>query len=446
MHVKQVTTSQAFKWNPEKQLCVSRRKSFTRSSLSFSKRRPKSRRPAGLVEVTGQFICIFHKSIATRYCLRNSRASVRLAAGLTRTPTERNATTTGGLVIAMCFQMVCYGQWTTGLRHTILNKLSLKGGERGGQTHPSPFHLHTQHVFARFNVIGSGCGRGVFLLFFFVSSPQITTFDTPRSREMECVRFPPTESLSVTADSTVSWSSSWDPRSWWWWCGDVGGGIPWGSSEFWCTICTRWGSFPFLQQSQTSASGSPVGLSDRAVPTLLPLHFSSYSPYSAKTPHRAAIRYTHRFIFHKEKQKKIKQSSLITAVVNAQQASSIWPPDRGAPGGVQLGLGCCHCSEGGPLPGFGPACRTCFFSLCCSRFVIQKPTPRCPAHRSPPSWRALGSQRFYRSGSGRGTGLHPATGRTHRWNRTNTRTHTGGILHRWMLLPVLRFISVEEMW
>lgn len=111
MHVKQLTTSQAFQMIPRKAIVYQDVKALQVSLLKERQAAAKMPRPAG---IWGHrtVICIFHKSIATRYCLQTVQpASLReelVLAGLTHTPTEQNITTMGDLIIAMCFQMVCY--------------------------------------------------------------------------------------------------------------------------------------------------------------------------------------------------------------------------------------------------------------------------------------------------------------------------------------------------
>lgn len=111
MHVKQLNTSQAFQMIPRKAIVYQDVKALQVSLLKEWQAPAKVPQPAG---IWGHrtVICIFHKSIATRYCLQNSTASILqeepVLAGLTRTPTEQNITTMGDLIIAMRFLMVCY--------------------------------------------------------------------------------------------------------------------------------------------------------------------------------------------------------------------------------------------------------------------------------------------------------------------------------------------------
>lgn len=112
MHVKQINTSQALQTIPRKSKCVSRRKSFT-SLLSWKSDR-RRRNCHDLRVIWGHGTVILH--IPQIYCntllSTNSTASILreepVLAGLTHTPTEQNITTMGDLIIAMCFQMVCY--------------------------------------------------------------------------------------------------------------------------------------------------------------------------------------------------------------------------------------------------------------------------------------------------------------------------------------------------
>lgn len=112
MHVKQLSTSQAFQMIPRKLCnCVSRHKSFTSFSVETVTGRGKVPRPAGILRSQDRYL-----HIPQIYCntllSTNSTASILreepVLAGLTRTPTEQNITMTGGLIITMCFQMVCY--------------------------------------------------------------------------------------------------------------------------------------------------------------------------------------------------------------------------------------------------------------------------------------------------------------------------------------------------
>lgn len=77
MHVKQLTTSQALQTRPRKSNCQSRLKSFTSFSLERATGGGKIAMTCGLFEVTGQLFCIFHKSIATRYCLQTVQPASR---------------------------------------------------------------------------------------------------------------------------------------------------------------------------------------------------------------------------------------------------------------------------------------------------------------------------------------------------------------------------------
>lgn len=105
---------------------------------------------------------------------------------------------------------------------------------------------------------------------------------------------------------------------------------------------------------------------------------------------------------------------------NAQQASDGWLPDLGSPGGVQSGLGRCHSSERTRTPALAPFCKDSSFPSVMHCSVTQTPRSLCPAHRNLPFLTAWGSQMFYRSGSCRGRGLHPATGQTPHWQETQT--------------------------
>lgn len=71
-------------------------------------------------------ICIFHKSIATRYCLRTVQPASRqelLLAGLTRTPTEQNDDD-GWSEYSYVLSDGVLWQWTGGLQYTILYSLA----------------------------------------------------------------------------------------------------------------------------------------------------------------------------------------------------------------------------------------------------------------------------------------------------------------------------------
>lgn len=166
MHVKQINTSQALQTIPRKSKCVSRRKSFT-SLLSWKSDR-RRRNCHDLRVIWGHRTVILH--IPQIYCntllSTNSTASILreepVLAGLTHTPTEQNITTMGDLIIAMCFQMVCY-EWTTGLQYTILYKFSLRGQPKTvlyceNTTPPQKLHTHSKYSpFSESSVIVSCC-------------------------------------------------------------------------------------------------------------------------------------------------------------------------------------------------------------------------------------------------------------------------------------------------
>lgn len=111
MHVKQLTTSQAFQMIPRKAIVYQDVKALQVSLLKERQAEAKVPRPVGYLRSQDSYL-----HIPQIYCntllSTNSTASILreelVLAGLTRTPTEQNITTMGGLIIAMCFQMVCY--------------------------------------------------------------------------------------------------------------------------------------------------------------------------------------------------------------------------------------------------------------------------------------------------------------------------------------------------
>lgn len=215
MHVKQLNTSQALQTIPRKSKCVSRRKSFT-SLLSWKSDR-RRRNCHDLRVIWGHRTVILH--IPQIYCntllSTNSTASILreepVLAGLTHTPTEQNITTMGDLIIAMCFQMVCYDseqQEDYNTRYSI--SLASEDNQKlycTVKTLPRPKKLHTQQIFS---LLWVECHR-ILLLMCFVCAclPQITTctVDSPPSpRGMECVQVASLLTLSpfVKTESTVS--------------------------------------------------------------------------------------------------------------------------------------------------------------------------------------------------------------------------------------------------
>lgn len=104
MHVKQITTSQAFQFN-----CVSR-KSFASFSLEERRAAAKVPRPTGYLRSQDSYLHIpqiyCNTLLSTNSTARVPREEPAIT-GLTRTPTEQNVTTMDGLIIAMCFPMVC---------------------------------------------------------------------------------------------------------------------------------------------------------------------------------------------------------------------------------------------------------------------------------------------------------------------------------------------------
>lgn len=111
MHVKQLNTSQAFQMIPRKATVYQDVK-----ALQVSSRQRVT--GGGIITATREYLRSqdSYLHIPQIYCntlpSTNSTAGgpreAPALAGLTRTPTEQNITTMGGLVIAMCFQMVCY--------------------------------------------------------------------------------------------------------------------------------------------------------------------------------------------------------------------------------------------------------------------------------------------------------------------------------------------------
>lgn len=110
MHVKQLTTSQAFQIIPRKAIVYQDVKAL-QVSLLKSGRRQLKRHNLRYLRSQDSYL-----HIPQIYCntllSTNSTAGVLgeepVLAGLTHTPTEQNITTMGDLIIAMCFQMVCY--------------------------------------------------------------------------------------------------------------------------------------------------------------------------------------------------------------------------------------------------------------------------------------------------------------------------------------------------
>lgn len=168
MHVKQLNTPQALQTIPRKSKCVSRRKSFT-SLLSWKSDR-RRRNCHDLRVIWGHRTVILH--IPQIYCntllSTNSTASILreepVLAGLTRTPTEQNITTMGDLIIAMCFQMVCYDseqQEDYNTRYSI--SLASEDNQKlycTVKTLPRPKKLHTHSKYSPFSessVIVSCC-------------------------------------------------------------------------------------------------------------------------------------------------------------------------------------------------------------------------------------------------------------------------------------------------
>jgi len=80
MHVKQLTTSQAFRINQQKSNHVSRRKSLTSFSLERPTAAAKVPRPARVVEVTGQLFAystnlLQHVTVYKQYSQRPARGA-----------------------------------------------------------------------------------------------------------------------------------------------------------------------------------------------------------------------------------------------------------------------------------------------------------------------------------------------------------------------------------
>lgn len=154
MHVKQVTTSQAFKWYPEKQLCVPRRKSFPRFSLHGAPG------PAGYLRSQDSLFAystnlLQHITAYEQYSQRPRRTGSwrRLDSHVH----PLNGTIRRWSAYSYVLSDGVRWQWTTGgLRYTIRNKLSPWEGRGEGtgtgkrQTPPQP--LHTQNLFALFRL------------------------------------------------------------------------------------------------------------------------------------------------------------------------------------------------------------------------------------------------------------------------------------------------------
>lgn len=110
-------------------------------------------------------------------------------------------------------------------------------------------------------------------------------------------------------------------------------------------------------------------------PTLLSLLFLVPSLLSKDTAQGCNKIHT-KVIFTKKKtkqKKKLKTKLLYNCSSNAQQATNSWLPDTGSPGDVQLGLGCCHCSEGEPLPAVSCIGLVFYFFLWCAGLLFKSP-------------------------------------------------------------------------
>ena len=111
MHVKQLTTSQAFQMIPRKAIVYQDVKALQVSLLKELTGGGKSATTCGYLRSQDSYLHIPQIYCNTLLSM-NSTASIPreelVLAGLTRTPTEQNITTMGDLIIAMCFQMVCY--------------------------------------------------------------------------------------------------------------------------------------------------------------------------------------------------------------------------------------------------------------------------------------------------------------------------------------------------
>lgn len=111
MHVKQLTTSQAFQMIPRKAIVYQDVKALQVSPLKERQGGGESATACGYLRSQDSYL-----HIPQIYCntllSTNSTASILgeelVLAGLTRTPTEQNITTMGDLIIAMYFQTVCY--------------------------------------------------------------------------------------------------------------------------------------------------------------------------------------------------------------------------------------------------------------------------------------------------------------------------------------------------
>lgn len=162
MHVKQLNTSQAFQMIPRKAIVYQDVKALQVTLLKERQAEAKVPQPVGYLRSQDSYL-----HIPQIYCntllSTNSTASIPreelVLAGLTRIPTEQNITTMGGLIIAMCFQMVCYDseqqedyntQYSISLASENNPKLYCK------KTNPPP-SLHTRQICSLLSVIVSCC-------------------------------------------------------------------------------------------------------------------------------------------------------------------------------------------------------------------------------------------------------------------------------------------------
>lgn len=110
MHVKQLTTSQAFQIIPRKAIVYQDVKALQVSLLKSGRRRLK-RHDLRYLRSQDSYLHIPQIYCNTLLSTNSTAGVLReepVLAGLTHTPTEQNITTMGDLIIAMCFQMVCY--------------------------------------------------------------------------------------------------------------------------------------------------------------------------------------------------------------------------------------------------------------------------------------------------------------------------------------------------
>jgi len=195
MHVKRLTTSQAFLIIPRKaivyqdvkalqvSLCKEQRQAVAKChNLHYLRSQDSNLH-------IPQIYCNTLLSTNSTHSFLTERL---VLAGLTRTPTEQNITTMGILIIAMCFVDGVLWRWTTGgLQHTILYSLASVDNPRCTVTKYSFLQTTISLIGSWVSSLSPAAAAFCVFAFFLFFIPQIgTNVDTPPpSGAMECVLF-----------------------------------------------------------------------------------------------------------------------------------------------------------------------------------------------------------------------------------------------------------------